>query len=782
MLALAFALTSCKGGDPEFIFELRDADSYMVSVADANNAKTIVIPDTYEGKPVTAIKQDGFSGIKSVKEIIVPAGVDFIGDSAFAGCAKLTKVTLGSSVETIGGTLQAYVPSDSNSSTLPDGVGSITFPLTQGGLVTGENIEFVEVISPGSGYAEVVPGDKTGLTDDEIAMLMITDCIFSQCPKLTSIEVSADNANFKSVDGSLYTKDGAILMKYAGGKKDKTFTIPDGVTKFDRYAFENAENIQKIVIPDSLEAYDDEYLTLAYNYGIYLSFDEYKSGIFLADCLGVKEFVASGSNPNYKTIDGNLYTKDGSVLVYYASAKKDKRFTIPEGVTTIGCLAFNGALNVTSVTVSSSVNGYHSPVNISEVNVADNNETYKSIDGVLYSKDGKTLIEYPRGKKGNSYTTPDSVEVIAGGAFSACDNLKKIVFGDSVKTIESMAIVYCNQLKNISIGNGVTEISDYAFYFSTAINYNKYANACYLGNSDNPYVLLFKAQDQGITDCTVNENTKLIYASAFSGCHSLKSIVIPNGITKIVDTMFMNCSSLESVTIPESVTEIGHSAFSGCSSLTSVKLPAGLTCIGDSAFYNCQSLKSIDIPESVTEIGKNAFSGCSSLTSVKLPAGLTCIGDSAFYNCQSLKSIDIPESVTEIGKNAFSGCSSLTSVKLPAGLTCIGDSAFYNCQSLKSIDIPESVTEIGNGAFSRCNKLSSVVIPAGVTKIGARAFSNCNELESVTMPAIDSANFGVNVFLYSNNLRNIYFAGTEEEFEALNLKLDSVTVEFEYQY
>ena len=690
MLALAFALTSCKGGDPEFIFELRDADSYMVSVADANNAKTIVIPDTYEGKPVTAIKQDGFSGIKSVKEIIVPAGVDFIGDSAFAGCAKLTKVTLGSSVETIGGTLQAYVPSDSNSSTLPDGVGSITFPLTQGGLVTGENIEFVEVISPGSGYAEVVPGDKTGLTDDEIAMLMITDCIFSQCPKLTSIEVSADNANFKSVDGSLYTKDGAILMKYAGGKKDKTFTIPDGVTKFDRYAFENAENIQKIVIPDSLEAYDDEYLTLAYNYGIYLSFDEYKSGIFLADCLGVKEFVASGSNPNYKTIDGNLYTKDGSVLVYYASAKKDKRFTIPEGVTTIGCLAFNGALNVTSVTVSSSVNGYHSPVNISEVNVADNNETYKSIDGVLYSKDGKTLIEYPRGKKGNSYTTPDSVEVIAGGAFSACDNLKKIVFGDSVKTIESMAIVYCNQLKNISIGNGVTEISDYAFYFSTAINYNKYANACYLGNSDNPYVLLFKAQDQGITDCTVNENTKLIYASAFSGCHSLKSIVIPNGITKIVDTMFMNCSSLESVTIPESVTEIGHSA--------------------------------------------------------------------------------------------FSGCSSLTSVKLPAGLTCIGDSAFYNCQSLKSIDIPESVTEIGNGAFSRCNKLSSVVIPAGVTKIGARAFSNCNELESVTMPAIDSANFGVNVFLYSNNLRNIYFAGTEEEFEALNLKLDSVTVEFEYQY
>ena len=145
-----------------------------------------------------------------------------------------------------------------------------------------------------------------------------------------------------------------------------------------------------------------------------------------------------------------------------------------------------------------------------------------------------------------------------------------------------------------------------------------------------------------IEEYNVREGTKVICDSAFSGCKSLSSIVIPNGVTSIGNDAFRWCSSLSSITLPSGITSIGDRAFSKCRSLSSIVLPSGVTSIGDSAFSGCFSLSSITLPSGVTSIGNDAFEFCSSLKSITLPSGVTFIGDSAFSWCYSLQEIIIP--------------------------------------------------------------------------------------------------------------------------------------------
>ena len=203
---------------------------------------------------------------------------------------------------------------------------------------------------------------------------------------------------------------------------------------------------------------------------------------------------------------------------------------------------------------------------------------------------------------------------------------------------------------------------------------------------------------EGLISYTIKEGTTVICIEAFSGCTSLQSVVIPDGV-KIGWNAFSGCTSLQSVVIPDGVTEIGSSAFSGCTSLQSVVIPDSVTKIGYSAFRDCTSLQSIVIPDSVTEVGGLAFSGCTSLQSIAIPNGVTEIGWNAFSGCISLQLVTIPNSVTKIRDYAFSGCTSLQSVVIPDSVTEIGRNTFADCSSLQPVGIPESVTYIEENIY-----------------------------------------------------------------------------------
>ena len=222
------------------------------------------------------------------------------------------------------------------------------------------------------------------------------------------------------------------------------------------------------------------------------------------------------------------------------------------------------------------------------------------VDGVTFSKDMQILVKYHVDKKDESYTIPDSVTIIEGGAFYNNSHLKNVVIPNSVTSIESHAFSGCTSLTGVTIPNSVTSIGD----------------------------------------------------SAFSGCTSLTGVTIPNSVTSIGEKIFYDCTSLAGITIPNSVTSIGWYAFSYCTSLTSITIPNSVTWIGGWAFSGCRSLTSITIPNSVTSIGDGAFSGCTSLTGITIPNSVTSIGHGAFSICTSLT--DVYYDATEIEWNSIS--------------------------------------------------------------------------------------------------------------------------------
>lgn len=198
------------------------------------------------------------------------------------------------------------------------------------------------------------------------------------------------------------------------------------------------------------------------------------------------------------------------------------------------------------------------------------------------------------------------------------------------------------------------------------------------------------------------------------------------------------------------VTSIGRAAFSGCISLTSIIIPDGVTSIGYRAFGWCNGLTSITIGKGVTSIGKNAFDNCYKLIEVINKSNLDItkgssddsrvaeyalnvktegtsdiakVNDYWFYTYDNVNyfinyggndtGLVLPDNYNgqnyEIYEYAFYNRVNLTSVTIPNGVTSIDFFAFYGCRNLTTITIPSSVTSIGNEAFEHCYKLVEVI-------------------------------------------------------------------------
>lgn len=197
---------------------------------------------------------------------------------------------------------------------------------------------------------------------------------------------------------------------------------------------------------------------------------------------------------------------------------------IPDSVTSIGAYAFNSCSSLSSITIGNGVQTIEeyalvACTALTYITVSENNTAYKDIDGILYTKDGKILVQYALGRSDTSFTVPSSVETVSGAAFATCSTLVSIVIPDSVTSIGAEVFYGCESLTSVVIGNGIDMISTNAFY----------------------------------------------------DCRSLTDVTIPSSVSTIAPYAFCGCESLTSVTLPSSLETIGYAAFYGCSSLTSIR-------------------------------------------------------------------------------------------------------------------------------------------------------------------------------------------------------------------
>ena len=464
--------------------------------------------------------------------------------------------------------------------------------------------------------------------------------------------------------------------------------------------------------------------------------------------------------------------------------------------------------------------------NLEQITVSADNQSFCSVDGVLYDKNCTNMVIYPFGKTSH-HVIPDSVENI-DVIFELADMYKDISYqlGKGVKDYTEVdGVIYTKDMTEVvtctsrATGNYVMPES------VTSIRKLAFANS-------------------KLTSVTVSPNvTRIVYAG-FYGSDKLESIILPENLEAIEMLAFDSCTSLKSIEIPASVTYIGSAAFYDCYSLSAVYadsldawcsitfdgsnanplkfaeklyvdgqlltdlvIPGATEFVYDYAFYNA-NLNSITVPSFVYDIGYSAFYGTtaqtlklseglwtiqptafaySNIESVVIPDTVFYMGYEAFYCCKNLESVTLSQRLTEIPSDCFA-YTGLTSVVLPENIeyvgSCafqnsklkevtfdcknvyIGDNAFENCP-LGDLDLKENIEGIDFEAF--CGTMATKVnIPNTVTGLTYREFAFSYNLVSVTLP--DTLEYiGTESFRGDSILSHVLFTGTEEQWNAIDI-------------
>jgi hypothetical protein len=317
-----------------------------------------------------------------------------------------------------------------------------------------------------------------------------------------------------------------------------------------------------------------------------------------------------GANITAVTIP-NTITNIGSHA--FASCASLASVTLSTNLITIGQQAFSECPSLPAIDIPATVTDivglpfYHSTA-LQTIEVAADNPTYSSRDGVLFDKPQTTLFTYPPAKPGR-YGIPNSVTNIANYGLS-----------------DAWA------LTDIAIFQNVTAIGWEAF------------------------------KNSGVTAVTMPDSVTTLGNNAFAGCTNLVAAFIGNGITNLEYAMFAGCANLTNVVLPAGLKQIDSSAFASCSRLSNIILPEGLMLMGTFVFADCRALTTVTIPNSVVQASDYSFQNCTSLTNVTFGSGISYIAYAMFLGCSSLTNIAIPSGIHELGAGAFASCPNLEGV------------------------------------------------------------------------------------------------------------------------
>ena len=437
-------------------------------------------------------------------------------------------------------------------------------------------------------------------------------------------------------------------MKFRRNKKIKKVIIKKGVTSISYEAFALCKNLNSVTIPSTVKT-----IGIRSFYGTKISKIRVPSK---TKTIGQGAF---GSCKDLKTI-----VMPGDFKLKLEEDTDDKLWYVASDQSAVDTITFNTKLKLANVSYLSANN----------LVVAKNDPSYQSIEGVIYTKDGKGIVRVPQKrtelkiKEGCTefnmqsvlYNSTDS----EGDEFNNCSKLKKIVIPSSVKSI-----------------NKVKYKTDRADACDMHVDTIEIAPKDFDANS------LYALGSSLGKNITIESLMKLLPDQITYKDHMY--ITKDHGLLKY-DGKDAN------VEIPEEITWIAPEAFYRNETLKNVKLPSKITTIEENTFYGCSELEAVVIPDQVTMIGKSAFDECTVLKSVTFGKSLKVIKDHAFASV-NIRNFTIPSGIQKIETGAFAGINQIGTVTFEGSTKYVATDAFMNSTGIKLVykkGIKEAQTEL----------------------------------------------------------------------------------------
>ena len=247
----------------------------------------------------------------------------------------------------------------------------------------------------------------TALTGIQIpaSVTLIEDDAFNGCAAMETISVEAENGSYTAPDNVLYTKDMKTLVYYPAQRSGTSYEVPEGVTAIAGVSFCDAAGLEELTLPSTLKS------------------------------IGYYAFEGCG---------------------FY-------EIKLPEGLETTGEFIFNRCIHLEKVQLPASLTKLGmSPFNrcsaLKTITVDPDSETYADQNGILFSKDGKTLWCYPAGKGAPAYAVPEGVEAIGIMAFKEASMLTAVGLPSSLKDV-GVGEIY-NQIVHENSFSGCDALKD----------------------------------------------------------------------------------------------------------------------------------------------------------------------------------------------------------------------------------------------------------------------------------------------------------------------------------
>ena len=731
-----------------------DGNATITGTTDEKTKRGIVIPESIDGHPVTAIAAYAFSGKTPQSDydlsdrtdlwltsIYIPNSVKSIGGFAFSNNKNLESVHLPENGCTIGhrDNWDAY--------------GSIFDECVSLKLITiPKGLNIIDGSYRGT-YISALSAPKLESVTFAEGTSAICKGLLANCPSLKSVDIPD---SVKSIDA----------YAFSGCASLESVRLPEGGCEIGNNGldgncgpiFTGCDSLKHIIIPDGLTIpNDNDSPTGAFAFAA----PALESVTFANDVSAIDHGLLANC-PSLKSVDIPDSVKSIGAFAF-SGCEALESVRLPEGGCEIGSVFFSyndGPKRYGNVFQGcTSLTNLHIPKGITALS----SENYYAWDYSMFSAPAL-----------KSVTFEDSVNALSASMFKNCEALEAVSIPNGVKTIPSYCFSNCKALTSLDIPESVKTIEGCAF------------KGCGFASINLPDTV--KAiHDGAFADCaslsTVNLPTKGVelggsyYPSnsnsgTFAGCTALKSITLPDGITGGM----LGAPALTNVKFAPGIKKIN--GLGGCTALSNVIVPDSARQICEGSFSGCVSLQRIDIPEGVTSISNSAFGYCKSLQQVNLPDSLRKIGYNSFSNCTSLQDLQIPADVAEIGGGAFINCTSLESVSLPSNIQQINYSTFENCTSLKAIDLPISVRNIYEHAFYKCYDLVNATITPNTTNISNNAF-DLSGLENGTITCVRGS--AADSFARNADIKRSYYTDSTDYQDVANssIYLNSYDIRFD---